>query len=244
MPLRKWFRAIFLYFQPGGISTVRLSRMLGITYKTAWLMGHKIRHAMSTKDSLRKLTGLIRITPGRYGRVYNPTAFRHPQEHPVLIGASLTANGQAKYVKIKQVMSEDILIRSAGYGGLMKFIKTHAKNEAGEIISDLNRPLGERSKLLSHLGKAAFNWLNGTFRGIGPKHLQLYLDQFCCYENSRTRRQEISNQGLAYCSEMKRITLRQLVARPALIPVTAEYDRVMRLERSNGRSGSRGRSAS
>jgi hypothetical protein len=232
VPLRDWFRAIFLHTQSGGISAARLSQVLSVTYKTAWLMGHKIRHAMSTMDSARKLKGLIRITPAKYGQAYNPTCFRHPQEHPVLIGAALLSNGQAKYVKIKQVMSENITNRTPGYIGVLKFLEEHAIRTAGEIVSDVGRPLGERSKMLAQLGKSAFHWLNATFRGIGPKHLQLYLDQYCFHENYRIGRLSIFDLGLSLCVKFAKITLRQLVERPSLAPVTAEYDRVMNMKRA------------
>lgn len=47
VPLRKWFWAIFLMAtSKKGISMLYLQKQLGIkTYRTAWLMGHKIRQA-------------------------------------------------------------------------------------------------------------------------------------------------------------------------------------------------------
>lgn len=41
-----------------GISAHQLHRELGITYKTAWFMAHRIRYAMETAD-LSKLTGIV-----------------------------------------------------------------------------------------------------------------------------------------------------------------------------------------
>jgi transposase-like protein len=62
-PLQKWFWMIFLMGrQKSGISMMSLQRMLGIkSYKTVWMMGHKIRHAMAHRDSHYKLGGLIEI---------------------------------------------------------------------------------------------------------------------------------------------------------------------------------------
>jgi transposase-like protein len=47
-PLRYWLQAIFLMCSSKkGISTRQLQRTLGVGMKTAWFMGHRIRHAMA-----------------------------------------------------------------------------------------------------------------------------------------------------------------------------------------------------
>lgn len=47
IPLRKWFIAVFmLCSSKKGISSHQLHRMLGVTYKTAWFMTHRIREGM------------------------------------------------------------------------------------------------------------------------------------------------------------------------------------------------------
>lgn len=47
IPLSKWVYAVTLVCaSKKGISALQLSRMLHVTYKTAWFMSHRIRHAM------------------------------------------------------------------------------------------------------------------------------------------------------------------------------------------------------
>lgn len=47
-PLRLWLQAIYLMCSSKkGISTRQLQRTLGVGMKTAWFMGHRIRHAMA-----------------------------------------------------------------------------------------------------------------------------------------------------------------------------------------------------
>ena len=47
VPLHKWLLAVHLLCaSKKGISTHQLHRMLGVTYKTAWFMSHRIREAM------------------------------------------------------------------------------------------------------------------------------------------------------------------------------------------------------
>jgi len=48
VPLNKWLLATFLMSSSKeGISAHQLARMLGVTYKTAWFMAHRIRAAMA-----------------------------------------------------------------------------------------------------------------------------------------------------------------------------------------------------
>jgi transposase-like protein len=51
-PLRIWLQAIFLLCSSKkGISTRQLQRTLGVGMKTAWFLGHRIRHAMQDGSS-------------------------------------------------------------------------------------------------------------------------------------------------------------------------------------------------
>ncbi|EES73148.1 hypothetical protein POTG_02248 [Paenibacillus sp. oral taxon 786 str. D14] len=62
LPLVKWFRAIELFLLPDGISALRLSQVIQVTYKTAWLMLHKIRHALGECDARELLSGDVKVT--------------------------------------------------------------------------------------------------------------------------------------------------------------------------------------
>ena len=53
IPLNKWFVATYLLCSSKkGISSHQLHRMLGVTYKTAWFMTHRIREAMRNDGSV------------------------------------------------------------------------------------------------------------------------------------------------------------------------------------------------
>lgn len=57
LPLHKWFLAIALITESKkGISANQLKRALGVQYRTAWYLAHRIRNAMVVKDA-PKLTG-------------------------------------------------------------------------------------------------------------------------------------------------------------------------------------------
>lgn len=57
-PLQLWFYAIFLFTNTRhGVSAKELQRQLGVTYKTAFRMGHKIREHMAAIDGDEPLGG-------------------------------------------------------------------------------------------------------------------------------------------------------------------------------------------
>ncbi|MCH7663310.1 MAG: IS1595 family transposase [Chloroflexi bacterium] len=60
VPLRKWVMAFYLMnTSKKGISAHQLHRMLGVTYKTAWFMAHRIREAMSKEPVVSLLSGTV-----------------------------------------------------------------------------------------------------------------------------------------------------------------------------------------
>jgi transposase-like protein len=59
--LQKWFLAVYLATSlKKGISSVQLSKYLGITQKTSWFMLQRIRYAIETGDTT-KLSGEVEI---------------------------------------------------------------------------------------------------------------------------------------------------------------------------------------
>jgi transposase-like protein len=61
LPLRKWFIAILLICESKkGMSALQLKRTLGVAYKTAWYLCHRIREAVKDADS-SLLSGICEI---------------------------------------------------------------------------------------------------------------------------------------------------------------------------------------
>lgn len=61
VPLRKWIAAYWLMCSAKkGYSANQLSRDVDVTYKTAWFMAHRIRHAMRY-NSFKKLDGDVEV---------------------------------------------------------------------------------------------------------------------------------------------------------------------------------------
>ncbi len=59
-PLQKWFYAMYLFtMSRHGVPAKELQRQLGVTYKTAWRMGHQIRKYMANVDGDPPLGGHV-----------------------------------------------------------------------------------------------------------------------------------------------------------------------------------------
>lgn len=62
IPLNKWLLAFYLLCSSKkGMSSHQLHRMLGITYKSAWFMTHRIRYAMTQPAFTRLLSGTVEV---------------------------------------------------------------------------------------------------------------------------------------------------------------------------------------
>src|SRR5438128_7029743 len=62
IPLNKWLLAFFLLCSSKkGMSAHQLHRMLGVTYKSAWFMAHRIRYAMEQPPFHDRMTGIVEV---------------------------------------------------------------------------------------------------------------------------------------------------------------------------------------
>jgi ribosomal protein L37AE/L43A len=68
LPLTRWFLAMQLLTQSkNNVSALELKRHLGICYRSAWLIKHKILEAMRLAESNRRLTGRVEIDDAYLG---------------------------------------------------------------------------------------------------------------------------------------------------------------------------------
>ena len=66
LPLTKWFWAIYwIASDKGDISTLSLSKLIGVPWPTAFAMSRKLRRAMGHRDSLYHLTETIALLGGK-----------------------------------------------------------------------------------------------------------------------------------------------------------------------------------
>lgn len=68
LPLTRWFLAMHLLTQAkNNVSALELKRHLGVRYKTAWLMKHKLMQVMLVREAPRRLDGRVEIDDAYLG---------------------------------------------------------------------------------------------------------------------------------------------------------------------------------
>ena len=62
IPLNKWLAAFYMMCSgKKGVSAKQIERSLGITYKSAWFLSHRIREAMAQEPLKGKLSGIVEV---------------------------------------------------------------------------------------------------------------------------------------------------------------------------------------
>jgi transposase-like protein len=226
IPLHKWLLATHLMAaSKKGMSALQLSRMLGITYKSAWFMCHRVREAMKPAK-VGPIGGQGRtveadetvIGGSKENRAY---AKKEPKKHTVLAlvdrdGHSYSfhiANVKAKTLRqtIVQVVSRksylttDELLSYASIGKEFSGHGTvnHSANEYVRLGGFLHVNTAECR--FSLMKRAVF----GTHHSISEAHLHRYLVEWDFKFNTRKltdgARAALALKG----AEGKRLTYRQ-----------------------------------
>ncbi len=199
LPLRKWFIAIYLMCESKkGISALQLKRTLGVAYKTAWYLSHRIREAMGN-DPLDgpTLLGIIEVdetlvggkTKGK-GRAY--------KGNKTWVAGAVQRKGTIRLKRIPDVRRDT----------LHAFIAETVKDEAQAIYTDeLKSYIGiadenTRHETVNHsleewvVGDVHTNTVEGVwslfkrsivgaFHKVSAKHLDRYLEELEWRYNNR-----------------------------------------------------------
>jgi hypothetical protein len=68
LPLTRWFLAMHLLTQSkNNVSALELMRQLGVCYKTAWLLKHKLMEVMRLREESRQLDGRVELDDAYLG---------------------------------------------------------------------------------------------------------------------------------------------------------------------------------
>ena len=91
VPLNKWLAAFYLLCSSEkGMSAHQLHRMLGVTYKTAWFMFHRIREVMREPAFTSRMTGTVEADETYIGgkRRGGKQTRRREDRHPLDTGVA------------------------------------------------------------------------------------------------------------------------------------------------------------
>ena len=209
-PLQKWFYAMFLFTTTRhGVPAKELQRQLGVTYKTAWRMGHELRKYMAEVDGETPLGGNIEVdetyiggkrSGGKRGRgAPNKTVVFGMLERGGDVMTKVVPNVRKKTLQpiIKENVEQGSTVNSdelKSYSGLSK---------AGFEHETVNHGAGQYVVGDCHVNGIEGFWarlklsIRGTHVHVSAKHLQKYVKEFEYRYNRRKRPEQMFDELLA-----------------------------------------------
>jgi transposase-like protein len=198
VPLSKWLLAVHLMCSSKkGISSHQIHRTLGVTYKTAWFMTHRIRHAMTVEGGLMGSGGGVVEADETYIGRKPGRSMRRGAGHKHMVFTLVERGGRARSVHIT----------GKAFAGIKKALKG-VSPDARLATDDARMYRKIAQQFAEHLtvnhsanqyrdGDASTNTIEGFFsvfkRGMtgvyqhcSSDHLHRYLTEFDFHYNNRT----------------------------------------------------------
>lgn len=215
--LKKWLMAICLITaSKKGISAHQIHRMLGMTYKTAFFMMHRLRYAMAQFQVKEKLNGTIEVDETYIGGRARGKRGRGADKKSIVVSLverngmvrskhvdTLKANELKRHIRENVTENSNIMTDDfKSYKGLDKYFKSHniiqhSKKQYVKGIVHTNTAEGFFSLLK--------RGINGTFHHVSQKHLHRYLSEFDFRYNLRNVEDSVRAVFAIRGSEGKRL---------------------------------------
>lgn len=225
LPLRKWFLAIYLLTSlKKGLSSIQLSKYVGVTQKTAWFMLQRIRYAVNTDEFKAPLKNQVEGDETYYGGKKKGDKRGRGSENKKPIFGLAERNGKVLCKAVDNVKSKTI----------MPIIQENV--EVGSTMMTDEYPIykslsgkGFKHETVNHRqkeyvrGEAHTNTIEGFWShlkaGLGAiyiqvskKHLQKYCDEYAYRYNSRHMK-DYERFGSWFGACEKRLTYNTLIVK-------------------------------
>ncbi len=212
IPLPKWVLAFHLMAaSKKGVSAKQIERMLGISYKTAWFMMHRIREAMSEPNAA-PVGGegkVIEADEAYHGRKETPVPSAQREGRPYLkrklkdqkrpILALVERGGEARVKHVNHVTGatvRDFLVKNADRKSRLHTDESNLYPRIGAEFAThetVNHSAHEyaRGDVTTNSVEGFFGVFKrgmvGVYQHCGEQHFQRYLDEFTFRYNNRSK---------------------------------------------------------
>ena len=194
--LKTWFYVMFLFCATrNGLSAKEIQRQTGVTYKTAWRMGHEIRKYMGWVDGDAPLGGLggkvVEIDKTFIGGKDR----LHFQDKKTVLGM-IERRGDVITRHLRERTQTEVIPHIETWVRKGSRIMTDKAPVFGELSrsyehESVNHSAGEHVRGEAHTNTIEGFWaalkrgINGTYVWVSAKHLQKYLWEFEYRHNLR-----------------------------------------------------------
>jgi transposase-like protein len=229
IPLGKWLLAIHLMCaSKKGISAHQLHREIGVTYKTAWFMCHRIRLAMRSDFLTSKLSGTVEVDETyvggkpRQGDGKEHKRGRGTSKTPVLalverdgqvrtkVIPNVTGNTLKETIK-EQVESSSTIMTDefSAYTGIGDHFKGghHTVNHSEGEYMNGNASTNTAESFFSLLKRGIY----GTWHKVSKEHLHRYTTEFEFRWDRRKESDAERMQDLMKMTKGKRLVYRKSI---------------------------------
>ena len=212
--------------QKSGISMCSLQRMLEITsYKTIWVMGHKIRKAMADREASYTLAGLIEMDDSYFGASKPGKRGRGAAGKAKVVVSVETREEKPGFAKMHQVptvsahqiqemahktLGEEVVIRTDGWRAYRVLNNDRSAHKPAVVRFGANA-----IKVLPWVHTLIANIkgnIRGVYHGVSSKHLNRYLAEFCYRFNRRFWESQMFDRILAACVDTNTVSYSELKA--------------------------------
>lgn len=198
-PLQLWFYAIYLFTTSRhGVPALELKRQLGVTYKTAWRMGHHIRKHMEAVDGEWPLFGQVEVDETIVGG-YRPGPRGRAALGKTIVMGMLQRGGDVMTKVIPNVQRETLHpiieenIQPGSTVNTDELISYRGLGAKGYNHKSVTHRLEEYVRGDCHVNGIENFWkhlkgsINGTHMSVSKKHLGKYAKEFEFRFNSREK---------------------------------------------------------
>jgi transposase-like protein len=229
IPISKWLLAIHLIASSKkGMSAHQIHRNLGVSYKAAWFMMHRLRYAMKAGPLADLMAGIVEVDETYVGARQKRGTRRGrpgPDSHKTPVVALVErGTGRVRAFTMPRVTSENL--KDAVYGNVDKKARLmtdeyFAYRSVGEQMAEhgvVKHSNDEfvRGDAYTNTVEGFFSLLkrgiNGVYHHVSRGHLNRYCDEFAFrYENRKAT--DGQRAGLLVSgAEGKRLTYKQPAA--------------------------------
>jgi transposase-like protein len=211
LPLTKWFWAIYwVASDKGGISALRLSKLIGVNWRSAYLLLKKLRNSMGHRDSIYRLSDIIELDDAFVGGKKPGKRGRGAEGKASVLIACENREDKAGFIAMEVIDSvskkniEDFAKRRIKAQQTVRTDAYPSNNGLEACVTHIAKitPPEEATEWLPWVHIAIANlkrFLLGTFHGTSKTYLQEYLNEFCYRFNRRFWENEIPNRLLRLC---------------------------------------------